>query len=159
LNEIQEILETIFHEVSPYDPQTTSRYVEDLDRSRSIPEILDIVRATVQETLGEARPDVTLGFQNLPLRIGAYHRVGSDWIVMNRRLLDLASSRLPSQREMNSFIFSIMLHEYLHALGYLNEYQVRRLVYEISRRNLGEVHPATRIARLGPWEALLNQAD
>lgn len=159
LNELQGMLENVTNGSVEHEPHVASRSVEELDRCSDFSEILDVVKITVKETLGETRPDIALGFQNLPLQVGAYHPVGSNWIVMNQRLLDAACNHLSSQREMNSFIFSIMLHEYLHALGYLNEYQVRQLVYEISRRTLGEGHPATRIARVGPWEALLNSVN
>ena len=35
-------------------------------------------------------------------------------------------------------------------MGYVDEAQARRLVFEISRENLGEDHPATEIAHKGP---------
>jgi hypothetical protein len=159
LSELQGMLETVIHGSVEHEPETVGGSVEELDRCTDFSDILDVVKSTVKDTLGESRSDIALGFQNLPLRVGAYHPVGSNWIVMNQRLLNEASDRLSSQREMNSFIFSIMLHEYLHALGYLNEYQVRRLVYEISRRTLGESHSATTMARVGPWEALINSAN
>ena len=52
-----------------------------------------------------------------------------------------------SKQEVNAFIYSILLHEYLHSLGYKDELEVRRLTYMISKETLGENHVATRMAR------------
>ena len=38
------------------------------------------------------------------------------------------------------------MHEYLHSLGYLDEVQVRQMVYSISLELLGPNHLATKIA-------------
>ncbi len=55
-----------------------------------------------------------------------------------------------SLREINSYVYSILLHEYLHALGYVEERDVRRLVYDVSLETFGPEHPATQIASKGP---------
>lgn len=44
------------------------------------------------------------------------------------------------------YIFHILLHEYLHTLGYLNESSVRLMVYEITKYSFGEGHLSTQIA-------------
>lgn len=59
-----------------------------------------------------------------------------------------------SLREINSYEYSILLHEYLHSLGYAGESDVRRLVYDISLETFGPDHPATKIASKGPREVL-----
>ena len=53
---------------------------------------------------------------DLPLRLGAFHGVGTNSIVMNRTLLDRIVKSGHSRLEVNSFIYSILLHEYLHSL-------------------------------------------
>ena len=87
---------------------------------------------------------------DLPLRIGAFHGVGSNAIVMNRRLLDFVVKSARSIRQVNSYVFSILLHEYIHSLGYLDESTTQRLVYEVTRRTLGEEHEATAMATGSP---------
>ena len=52
--------------------------------------------------------------------------------------------------ELNSYVFTLLLHEYLHSLGYMDERNVRRLVYEKSKENFGDDHPAARFARDPP---------
>ncbi len=89
---------------------------------------------------------MTLVLTDLPNTIGAYHALGSNYIVMNRVILNGVSAIVKSKVELNSFIFSILTHEYLHTLGYINEEKVRKLVFRISEENLGRDHPATRMS-------------
>ena len=42
--------------------------------------------------------------------------------------------------------FSVLLHEYIHSLGYLDEANVRSKVFQITKEALGEEHLATQMA-------------
>lgn len=68
---------------------------------------------------------------DLPLSIGAFHVFGTNGIVLNKKILNIVLKESKSNKEFNSFIFSLLLHEYLHSLGYINERQVRNLTYRI----------------------------
>ncbi len=109
-------------------------------------ELFEMVKRAVEKTLRRHRAGLTLVLMELPNAIGAYHAVGSNLIVMNRTILNLISTLGKSREEVNAFIFSILVHEYLHALGYLDEGEVRGLVYRVSEDNLGRAHPATRLS-------------
>ncbi len=127
---------------------------EDLDRCENFGDIFELVKKAVKQTLGQERIGLMLYLGNLPLSVGAFHQVGSNGIVINRKLLNLVTASAKSVRELNVYIFSILLHEYLHSLGYLNEREVRKLVYEISEKSLGYKHPATDMALHGPMRRL-----
>ncbi len=127
-----------------------SDLVEALERCKDFGDVFEVVKRAVKENLGRGRVGLMLYLGDLPLRVGAFHQVGSNGIVMNRRILNLVVASAKSTTELNSFIFSILLHEYLHSLGYIDERQVRRLVYEISEKSLGADHPATEMAVSGP---------
>jgi hypothetical protein len=71
--------------------------------------------------LKERRGGLMLYLANLPPQIGALHQVGSNSIVLNRLVLKAIESLAKSRRELNSFIYTILLHEYLHSLGYIDE--------------------------------------
>jgi hypothetical protein len=90
----------------------------------------------------------------LPSHIGAFHTIGSNGIVMNRTTLNMITHSARSLREINSYVYSILLHEYLHALGYVEEREVRKLVYDVSLDTFGPNHPATQIASKGPGAIL-----
>lgn len=126
-----------------------SYFVKSLERCEGYGEIFDLVKKAVKKTIGLHRVGLLLYLESLPLNIGAYHPVGSNSIVLNKSLVNMMRRLLISRTEFNSLIFSLLLHEYLHSLGFLDEKEVRRLVYEISVRTFGEDHPTVKMA-LGP---------
>ena len=125
-----------------------------VDNARGFAEVYEIVKDTVKRHLGKYRVGMMLYLDDLPLQVGAYHPVGTNSIVMNRTLLNLVGVATTSKQVSNAFIYTILLHEYLHALGYLSEQVVRPLVYEVSVNSFGEDHIATRLSQLGPWSLL-----
>jgi hypothetical protein len=113
-----------------------------------------VVKRSVKDFLNMERTGLELYLKELPLEVGAFHKMGTNIIVMNRALIDRVVEAQVSFAEMRSFIFNILLHEYLHSLGIYDELKTRRLTYEISKVSLGEKHPATILARKGPWAIL-----
>lgn len=85
----------------------------------------------------------------LPEQIGAFHGVGTNGIVMNKKALDAVIRSARTIRQINSYVYWALLEEYLLALGYAGGSQVRRIIYETAKENFGEDHPATEIARKG----------
>jgi len=75
---------------------------------------------------------------DLPLSIGAFHAFGTNGIVLNRKILKIMAKESESNKEFNLFIFSLLLHEYLHSLGYIDEIQVKELTYRIIKEIFGE---------------------
>lgn len=128
----------------------------ELENCNDYGEIFALVKRAVEKSLGEHRVGLMLYLGNLPIKVGAYHALGTNGIVLNRRLLNRISKRSPSDRR--AFIFSILLHEYLHSLGYVDEGEVRGLVYQICAENFGKDHYVTEAAFTGPW-ADLSEVD
>jgi hypothetical protein len=125
-----------------------------LESSENFGDIFEIVKRSVKKYLGKERAGLMLVLADLPMHLGAFHGVGTNSIVMNRTLLDRIIKSGNSRIEVNSFVYSILLHEYLHSLGVIEESEARILVRDISSATFGEDHPATRIARNGPWAML-----
>ena len=121
-----------------------------LDRSKNFGDVFEIVKKTVEHSLDQRRSGLMLYLAELPEQVGAFHGVGTNGIVMNKRALDAVTHSARTMREINAYVYSILLHEYLHSLGYIDEEQVAKLVFEISKDNLGSDHPATEIAHKGP---------
>jgi hypothetical protein len=124
---------------------------------RDFGDIFSLVKKVVMKSLGEHRVGLMLYLGNLPLNVGAFHPLESNGIVLNRRLLDKISTDKTSS-EWKAFTFSILLHEYLHTLGYIDEREVKGLVYQISAENFGRTHPITKATVSGPW-VNLSQED
>ena len=125
----------------------SQEYVEILDKSKDFQEIFSLVKKAVKKIVNEARVGLMLVLASLPERIGAYHEIGSNSIVLNRRLLGAVIRSGKTFREINSYIFTILLHEYLHSLGYLNEDEVKQLCYLVAKKNFGANHHTTNIVQ------------
>ncbi len=129
-------------------------YPERLEQVEDVRGIWELVKASVKDVLHRYRAGILLFLDDLPLRLGAYHQVGTNNIVLNRALLDLVEDATRDPLTVNAFVYSLLLHEYLHALGYLREADVRPLVREVSEACFGPDHVVTRLAHAGPWSLL-----
>ena len=127
-----------------------STMAEDLDKCENFVDVFELVKKTAERSLGQRRAGLMLYLARLPKHIGAFHTMGTNGIVMNRNTLDLITHGARSLREINSYVYSILLHEYLHSLGYVEEEDVRKLVYDVTFDAFGPEHPATQIASKGP---------
>lgn len=117
-----------------------------LKESCEFNEIFLLVKKAVYRSLGRRRVGLMLGLADLPSNLAAYYT--PNIIVLNKKVIDRIKEASENGRLFNSYLFQIMLHEYLHSLGYDEEY-ADELSYLVCRENLGERHPATLMARYG----------
>lgn len=122
---------------------------EDLEKAENLEDVFDLVKDTVRKTLGESRAGINLGFMELGNSergiTNAFYPVGSNVIVLNktaiRRIMRTDSDFL------KPYLFMILLHEYIHSLGYLDEGTARTLTYKICADVLGKHHVSTEMAK------------
>ncbi len=132
------------------ESQRIAKYRSRIDTARGYSEVWEIVKDSVKDSLGEQRGAMMLFLDDLPIRLGAYHGLGTNNIVLNRALVQAVEAATNSQKLVNAFVYSLLLHEYLHALGHVPEAEARSLVYEVSRSCFGEDHITTELARKSP---------
>jgi hypothetical protein len=125
-----------------------------LERAESYGEVWEIVKDCVEFSLHRRRGGMMLFLDDLPIQLGAYHPLGTNNIVLNRRLVQVVEASVKSKRVVNALIYNLLLHEYLHALGEYSEVEVRPLVYEVARKCFGEDYVATVVAKKSPWALL-----
>lgn len=113
--------------------------------------VFRVVRGAVHRVLGIERPGLGLGLSNLPPYVGAYWQVTGNLIVLNEGLVQAMRANAASSLEFNSFVYVILAHEYLHALGYLDETAVRKVTAYVTRQAFGPEHVATRMAEGDLW--------
>jgi hypothetical protein len=119
-----------------------------LEKTKSIPDIFEVVKAAVWECERMSRGGLMLGLANLGNHpggfFGAFYPMGSNVIVMNKIPLE----RIKETRTelYKPYVFHVLLHEYLHTLGYMSESGVRQMAFEITKEVFGEKHLATMIA-------------
>jgi hypothetical protein len=114
-------------------------------------EAFELVKSTVESKFKMHRAGLSLILQGLPTILGAYHIMGSNLIIVNKRILNIIK-KYKSQEEYNSYLFMVLAHEYLHSLGVIDELQVRKMTYDLISSLVGEDHIAARMARYQPWD-------
>ncbi len=123
-----------------------------VDGARSLAAVFDAVKDLVERRLGRSRAGIMLGLAEMGATpngfLGGYFVVGSNAIVLNRTVLRFieGTTALEDPRAFNAYAFHVLLHEYLHTLGFLSEDDVRPMAHALSAEALGEDHPATVIA-------------
>jgi hypothetical protein len=108
--------------------------------------IFEMVKMATERTTGMHRAGLTLVLGDIPNEVGAYHEMGSNAIVMNRNILRIVDRVSKTRSKRNAYVFMILLHEYLHSLGYDSDRQVRILGRRISDEYLGRKHLAGEMA-------------
>lgn len=142
--------------MSQPETDNTDKFRKRLDAATSYAEVWQMVKETANFAFGKRRGSMMLFLDDLPLQIGAYHPVGTNNIVLNRRLVDIVEAALSKKQLVNALVYNLLLHEYLHALGELSEVEVRRQVVDVAQKCFGEEHVATVLARKSPWILLRN---
>jgi hypothetical protein len=119
-----------------------------LEEADSIPEIFDLVKDAVRQSMNRERSGLMIGLQDIGIAengfVGAFYPMGSNAIIINRSVLKRVASAHPGM--LKPYIFSTLMHEYLHALGIVQEVHTRAMTYQISKECFGSDHPATRIS-------------
>ena len=126
------------------------RFNNKLEALESLGEIFELVKESVSSALNKRRAGLMLGLSNLGGSqekgfIGAYYPFGSNIIVMNRLPLEQISLVRPDLYKPYSFY--ILLHEYIHSLGYADERLTRETALSVAKETFGNDHPVTELAR------------
>lgn len=114
----------------------------------------ELVKLAVEDKFKMHRAGLSLILQGLPTKLGAYHILGSNLIIVNKRILNIIKIH-KSLDEYNSYLFMVLTHEYLHSLGIIDELEVRNMTYSLLASLAGENHMATKMARHQPWDLFL----
>ena len=116
--------------------------------TQNLIETFEEVKVAVQKNEGRSRGGLMLGLQEIGASlsgfIGAYYPVASNIIIVNktplRRILETNKALL------KPYTFHVLLHEYIHSLGYLDEETTEQKTYEISKKQFGEHHIVTELS-------------
>jgi len=115
---------------------------------KNLIDVFEQVKSTVSFQEQRSRAGLMLGLQELGSTqeefIGAYYPIASNIIVMNktplRRILETKVELL------QPYSFHILLHEYLHSLGFLDEEITQYKTYTISKKQFGKDHIITQLS-------------
>ena len=123
-------------------------YKKSLETAKNFPDIFDLVKKIVKNYLNTDQAGLLLGLSDLGAYgqsyLGAFYSFDANTIVINKRPLNKIKQTQPNL--YNPYLFHVLLHEYIHSLGVIEEEQVKQLVYEITQKYFGKNHLATQIA-------------
>jgi len=120
---------------------------------KEMPKIFEKVKKDVRRVLGRHRAGLSLGLIELGITsdglIGGMHfHPGTD-IVMNKTPLEIILKSQPYEIVW-AYIYHILLHEYIHSLGIIDEQKCRAITLKISEDIFKEAdHPAIILAKRG----------
>ncbi len=124
-------------------------YTEMLEEAQGVSELFEIVKLVVKEFLGRRRAGLMLGLSDLGGKpgtfIGAFHPVGSNLIVLNKAPMNVIEQTKPEYYK--HYIFHLLLHEYLHTIGILDENYNRVATTMVSEKAFGRNHPVAIISK------------
>lgn len=141
-----------------YDWNTNSSLIKSFNDeyklidSQNYSQIFDLIRRIVRDLLGKSHPGILLGLEDLGFSsqgfIGAYHRVGTNEIYLNRNVLQMMKDDTPDEH-FKAYLFHLLLHEYIHSVGVLSESKTQLLTRRISIAIFGTRHPVAKISIFG----------
>lgn len=109
-------------------------------------EVFEFVKYSVNSVYEMKRAGLSLMLHRMPTKVGAYHVLGSNVIAINSILLEQVKKYSASNDEYNSYLFTVLLHEYLHSFGILDEHTVRQMSVELCEKFFGKERMVTVIA-------------
>jgi hypothetical protein len=117
-------------------------------KAKNIADMFDIVQDMVKQFLGYEQAGILVGLSDLGMYnqgwIGAFYSLPANMIIINNK--PLKHIQVNQQKLYNYYLFHVLLHEYVHAIGSYDEEQTRVLVAEMSRHFFGETHVVTELA-------------
>jgi hypothetical protein len=113
-------------------------------------EVFDLVKSNVLKKFDLHRAGLSLTLQVMPSNLGAYHILGSNIIVLNKFVLSIIKQSSKTSEEYNSYLYMVLVHEYLHTFGITDENAVRQMTYDLCRSVFGETHISTLMAKDDP---------
>ena len=123
-------------------------YKKSLETAKDFADIFDLVKKSVKNYLNTDQAGLLLGLSDLgnygQAYLGAFYSFDANTIVINKRPLTKIKQTNPDL--YNPYMFHVLLHEYIHSLGVIEEDQVNELVYGITQKTFGKNHLATQIA-------------
>ena len=106
------------------------------------------VKNVVRKSEKRSRAGLMLGLQELGSTlngfIGAYFPISSNIIILNKTPLRRIIETNPNL--IKPYGFHLLLHEYIHSLGFFDEQLTRQKTYEISKRFFGDKHIITQLS-------------
>jgi hypothetical protein len=123
------------------------------DIRKQMPDIFEKIKRDVEKETRRHRAGLTLGLSEMGMFhggfIGGMFFSGGTMILMNITPLKMIIQQQPDEIVW-AYTYHILLHEYIHSLGFFNETQCQAITLEISKKVFQDpTHPAVVLATKG----------
>ncbi len=119
-----------------------------LKESRGLPDIFELVKRAVDTILGRSRAGLMLALADLGNHphgfFGAFYPIATNVIVMNK--VPLLRIRETNPDLYRHYAFYVLLHEYLHSVGFVDELVCRNQAHRIAQTLFGPEHLVTQVS-------------
>ncbi len=117
-----------------------------------MPEIFEKVKKDVKRIYNRQRAGLNLGLVEMGMFrggfIGGMHFSPGTEIVMNKTPLKKIVENQPDEI-VRAYVYHILLHEYIHSLGILDETVCQQITLNITEKIFPQDHPAVVLAKKG----------
>jgi len=119
-----------------------------LGEAQDLADIFELVKRAVETVLGRSRAGLMLALADLGNHprgfLGAFYPVASNVIVMNKvPLLRIQETNPDLYRHYG---FYVLLHEYLHSVGFIDELVCREQAHRVAETLFGPDHTVTQVS-------------
>ncbi|CAC11865.1 hypothetical protein [Thermoplasma acidophilum] len=135
-----------------FNPAMRARQITDTGMDVDYDAIFSQIKGYVKTVLKKERAGIGLAIGEFDPKVAAFWQVGGNYIVMNGALIRALEQRLNDREAIQNYVIVVLMHEYLHSLGYTDEIAARRLTHTILEAVLGGEHMATKISSRDLWE-------
>ena len=124
-------------------------YAKQLDQARTLADLFELVKRGVSGVLGRTRAGLMLALADLGNHpqgfLGAFYPVATNVIVMNK--VPLLRIQETNPELYKPYAFYVLLHEYLHSVGFVDELVCRDRARAIAETLFGPDHLVARISQ------------
>ena len=124
-------------------------YAKQLDQARSLADLFELVKRGVSAVVGRNRAGLMLALADLGNHpqgfLGAFYPIATNVIVMNK--VPLLRIQETNPELYKPYAFYVLLHEYLHSVGFVDELVCRDRERAIAESLFGPGHLVTRISQ------------
>ena len=119
-----------------------------LDQARTLADVFELVKRAVEAVLGRTRAGLMLAMADLGNHpqgfLGAFYPVATNVIVMNK--VPLLRIQETNPQLYKPYAFYVLLHEYLHSVGFVDERVCREQAHRVLETLFGIDHLVTQIS-------------
>ena len=111
--------------------------------------LFNLVREIISDQMHKKRSHILLGLIELGFNrggfIGGLHLGGTNEIFLNKSALKVMEQESKPEY-YKAYLFILLLHEYIHSVGVMNELRTRKFTRVIAQDVFGPEHPVTKLA-------------